>query len=73
MSSQSFTCEKKFKSQPLVGKDIAAIFWYSDGVIHMDCFEPETNISTQYYTVIFKNLKYDLQNFRSKKEYFSST
>jgi hypothetical protein len=29
----------------LVGKIMAPVFWYSGGVIHMDCLEPETTIN----------------------------
>jgi len=44
--------KRRRRRDALVGKVMAAVFWYSGGVIHMDCLEPETTINSKCCTAI---------------------
>jgi hypothetical protein len=54
--------KKKFKTQALARKHMAAVFWDADGIIHFDFLESGTTISSEHYIATFETkIKKDLE------------
>jgi hypothetical protein len=68
ISSQRFTCEKKFKTQVSAEKLMAAVFRDVYHLIHMDFLEPGTTINSERYIGTLKHLKQQLRSIWKHKK-----
>jgi len=47
----------KFRVQKSAGKDLASIFWYQDGILHIDCLPKNQTINAEFYASLLVQLK----------------